>query len=98
MAGSEEANETGYNLFSDQFDNYFEGSKKDREKRGGRFKDVMTFFHAGGKWERDGLIRFYDWEALSDGGLVVELGGSTGDMCIDLARRYHKIRYLPRPS
>jgi hypothetical protein len=93
--GSEEPNETGYNLFSNQFDTYFDGLKKD-PKRGRRFADCMTFFHAGAKWERDGLIRFYDWESvISDGsGLVVELGGSKGDMCIDLARHYPRIRCI----
>ncbi|KAF7953580.1 uncharacterized protein EAE97_000979 [Botrytis byssoidea] len=45
---SQEPNETGYNLATNQFDTYFEGMKKSthREKR---FADVMTFFQAGGK-------------------------------------------------
>ncbi|KAF7888278.1 uncharacterized protein EAF02_002819 [Botrytis sinoallii] len=89
---SQESNETGYNLATNQFDTYFEGMKKSthREKR---FADVMTFFHAGGKWERAGLIEHYNWEIMSEG-LVVELGGSQGAMCIDFARRYPKMRCI----
>ncbi|KAF7960847.1 hypothetical protein EAE96_000519 [Botrytis aclada] len=89
---SQEPNETGYNLATNQFDPYFEGMKKSthREKR---FADVMTFFHAGGKWERAGLIEHYNWEIMSEG-LVVELGGSQGAMCIDLARHYPKMKCI----
>jgi hypothetical protein len=52
---------------------------------------LYDFLPAGGKWERAGLIEHYDWEWMSEGGLVVELGGSVGDMCIDLARAYPQI-------
>ncbi|TGO39876.1 hypothetical protein BHYA_0046g00300 [Botrytis hyacinthi] len=43
---SQEPNETGYNLATNQFDTYFEGMKESthREKR---FADVMTFLYAG---------------------------------------------------
>jgi len=89
---SQVPNETGYNLATNQFDNYFDGMKKDshREKR---FADVMTFFHAGGTFERAGLIEYYDWESMSNG-VVVELGGSQGAMCIDLARHYPNIKCI----
>ncbi|PQE06851.1 Sterigmatocystin 8-O-methyltransferase protein [Rutstroemia sp. NJR-2017a WRK4] len=89
---SQEPNETGYNLFTNQFDSYFGGMKNDthREKR---FADVMTFFHAGGKWERAGLIEFYDWNSATEG-VVVELGGSQGAMCVDLARHFPKMKCI----
>lgn len=53
----------------------------------------MNFFHAGGKYKRAGLIAHCNWDAISDG-VVVELGGSTGAMCIDLARHFPKIKYI----
>ncbi|TGO60272.1 hypothetical protein BOTNAR_0148g00100 [Botryotinia narcissicola] len=79
---SQEPNETGYNLATNQFDAYFEGMKKSthREKR---FADVITFFHAGGKWERAELIEHYNWEIMSEG-LVVELGGMANEVCLFL--------------
>ncbi|TGO83237.1 hypothetical protein BPOR_0678g00020 [Botrytis porri] len=77
---SQEPNETGYNLATNQFDTYFEGMKKSshREKR---FADVLTFFHAGGRWERAGLIEHYNWEVISA-------------MCIDLARHHPKMKCI----
>ncbi|THV54402.1 hypothetical protein BGAL_0027g00130 [Botrytis galanthina] len=89
---SQEPNETGYNLATNQFDTYFEGMKKITHRKK-RFADVMTFFHAGGKWERAGLIEHYNWEIMSEG-LVVKLGGSQGAMCIDLARHYSKMNCI----
>jgi hypothetical protein len=67
--------------------------KKD-SKWGRRFAGCVTFFHAGGKWERAGLIEhYYDWECIREG-LVVDLGGSEGVMCISLARQYPQIRCI----
>jgi tRNA G46 methylase TrmB len=53
----------------------------------------MAFFHAGGKFERSGLIESYDWESMREG-VVVELGGSQGAMCIDLARHYPHMKCI----
>lgn len=89
---SGEPNETGYNLATNQYEPYFDNMKKD-QRREKRFADVMTFFHAGGKYERAGLIAHYDWDTISEG-QVVELGGSEGTMCIDLARHYPKMKCI----
>ncbi|KUJ22193.1 putative O-methyltransferase [Mollisia scopiformis] len=89
---SEEPNETGYNLATNQYETYFNGMKKDPD-RGKRFADVMNFTHAGGKFERAGLIAHYDWACMSEG-LVVELGGSQGMMCFDLARYSPKMKCI----
>jgi hypothetical protein len=67
--------------------------KKD-PRRGRRFADCMIFFHVGGKWERAGLVEHYDWESFRNRGVFVELSGSVGGMCIDLARQYPQIRCI----
>jgi len=89
---SDEANQTGYNLAASNDDTYFDGIKKD-PVRAKRFDEVMTFFHAGGAFERAGLLDHYDWEPMSQG-TVVELGGSHGQMCVDLAKRYPKMKCI----
>jgi hypothetical protein len=89
---SEEPNETGYNLATNQYETYFDSMKKD-SRRSKLFVNVMNYTHAGGKFERAGLIAQYDWACMSEG-LVVELGGSQGTMCFDLARQYPKIRCI----
>ena len=88
---SEEPNHTGYNLATNQFETYFDGMKKEPD-RAKRFADCMVFTHAG-SFERAGLIAHYDWECMNEG-LVVELGGSQGSMCFDLARHYPKMRCI----
>ncbi|PQE33143.1 S-adenosyl-L-methionine-dependent methyltransferase protein [Rutstroemia sp. NJR-2017a WRK4] len=90
--GSNEPDETRYNLASGITDAYFEGLKKD-PLRSRRFDEVMKYTHNGGAFERAGLVKYYDWQSISDG-TVVELGGSQGTMCFDLARNFSNMKCI----
>jgi hypothetical protein len=90
--GSNEPDETGYNLAAGITDTYFEGLEKDTV-RSKRFDEVMTFTHNGGAFERAGLVKHYDWQSISNG-IVVELGGSQGTMCFDLARSFPNMKCI----
>ncbi|KAI0153304.1 S-adenosyl-L-methionine-dependent methyltransferase [Xylariaceae sp. FL1272] len=91
--GSEEPHETGFALANDTNKNMFEFFSEHPE-RSKRFADAMRFFT-----ERPGLEPYhvadnYDWGALPENSVIVDVGGSHGLICIELARRFPKISFV----
>ncbi|KAL9106098.1 MAG: hypothetical protein Q9227_008843 [Pyrenula ochraceoflavens] len=90
--GSSEPDQTGISLATGTAKSYFQAIASD-PVRAKRFDDVMSLLHAGGGLERALLMDSYNWGAVEHG-LIVDVGGSTGEMCFDIARRYPKVRCI----
>lgn len=89
---SGEPNQTGISLATNLDKPYFQAIASD-PVRAKRFDDVMTLLHAGGGLERALLMDSYNWGVVEDG-TVVDVGGSQGNMCFDIARQYPKLHCI----
>lgn len=58
--------------------------------RAQRFAEAMSLFNTSSGIETKSLVENYDWQALSETAVVVDVGGSHGDIAISLARKYPK--------
>lgn len=61
--------------------------------RARRFKDAMHYFQSAPGFEAAHVLDSFDWEALKNG-TVVDVGGSHGAVCIELARRFPSLRFV----
>ena len=90
--GSGEPDQTGVNLATGLTKPLFQAIAAD-PIRAKRFEDAMSLLHAGGDLERAVLMDSYNWGAVENG-VIVELGGSKGDMCFDIAQKYPRVRCI----
>lgn len=64
-------------------------------KRAKRMGGAMTSLTGGEGYEVRYLLDNYDWEAIDKvGGTLVDLGGSHGFVCVDLAKRYKNMKFV----
>ena len=55
----------------------------------------MASLTGGEGYEVSYLLNNYDWAAIDAvSGTVVDVGGSHGFVCVDLARRYRKMKFV----
>lgn len=54
----------------------------------------MSFFTTGEGYSLHHLTDGYDWDSISSGGTVVDLGGSHGDAAFALARKYRGLHVI----
>ena len=90
--GSEELNQTGFNLATNTSEPYFVDISKS-PSRIKRFADAMSFFHAGPGLETSLIMTDYDWAAFGNG-TVVDVGGSNGPVAVELARTFPFLRCI----
>lgn len=88
--GSEEPNESGYSLSHNTCENPFDVIKKDKVRQR-RFIDAMSYSHMHPSYSMDHLLNGYDFSSAE---IVVDVGGSHGQVAIALARKYPGIRQL----
>jgi trans-aconitate methyltransferase len=86
--GSQEPNETGFNLLRQTNLPFFaELIKNPAEMKA--FADAMSFFQAGPGMEISLILDHYDWSTHQ---LVVDVGGSHGKFAVELAKRFPSIQ------
>lgn len=90
--GSEEPNETAFNLLKGTEDTFFAALSKDVMKSK-RFADCMALMQASPGMHTVYTIDHYDWQAHG-AGLVVDVGGSHGLVAYELARRFPSMRCI----
>ena len=88
--GSEEPNETGFNI-ANQTDAMFYGEIKKHPARAKRAADAMSFMQSGPNRSIHHLIENYDWGNAAEGQLV-DIGGSRGSVALEIARRLPAIK------
>jgi precorrin-6B methylase 2 len=88
--GSEEPNETAWNLARGTSLPFFVDLSQDKTGiRAKRFADSMSFFQANPTMRTDLVVDNYDWAKYKT---VVDVGGSLGDVSIELAKRFPDIK------
>jgi hypothetical protein len=90
--GSEEPNETAFNLARNTGDSFFETISRNEEDSK-RFADALTFFQAGPGMETSIVVDNYDWEAHGSG-IVVDVGGLRGVVALMLAEKFPAMRCI----
>ena len=87
--GSEEPNETAFNLahhtelsFFLEISNIPNGAK--------RFADAMSFFQAGAGMQTALIVDNYNWSDYASG-TIVNVGGSHGAVAIELGKRFPSV-------
>ncbi|KUJ09465.1 S-adenosyl-L-methionine-dependent methyltransferase [Mollisia scopiformis] len=64
-------------------------------KRAKRMGGAMTSLTGGEGYEVSYLVNNYDWSRINaSSGTVVDIGGSHGFVCIDLAEKYKKMKFI----
>lgn len=58
-----------------------------------RFKDAMAYFQTAPGFEAPRVLDSFDWGALPSG-IVVDVGGSHGVVCNELAREFSSLRFV----
>lgn len=91
--GSEEPNETGFALANQTNKDMYRFFKENPE-RSERFAAAMRFFTERPGLEPKHVVDNKLWEDISAGGTVVDVGGSHGIICIELARKFPKLRFV----
>lgn len=92
--GSEEPNETGFNVDNNTNDPFYVEIAKTPE-RARRFGGCMHFLTRGPGFDINHLIRGYDWAELDKtGGIVVDCGGGQGAVSRALASATSKLRFI----
>ena len=84
--GSEEPNETAFNLAWNTTLPFFPEISK-RPEAAKRFADAMSFFQAGPGMETAITIGNFDWTKYASG-KIVDVGGSHGAIALELASRF----------
>lgn len=87
---SEEANVTGYALANGSTKNTFE-LLNEQPERAKRFASAMSSTSTA---SLDALARYFYWESLPEGSLVVDVGGSRGHVSVHLAQRFPHLRFI----
>lgn len=82
--GSEEPDQTAWNIAHHTSDNFFASLGKDEEKAK-RFADAMSFFQASPGLQTSLLVDNYDWSRYKT---LVDVGGSHGAIPLDLVKRF----------
>lgn len=88
--GSQEPNQTAFNILKQKEGSFFEIINEDPVLRK-EFADAMTFFEAGPGMGVEPLIDNYDWNGTK---LVVDVGGSHGNTVMKIARRFPNIKFV----
>ncbi|KAI3322493.1 putative O-methyltransferase [Xylariaceae sp. AK1471] len=91
--GSEEPNETGFALANSTDKSLF-GFFSGHPERLKHFAEAMRFFAERPGMEPRYVVEDYDWGSIPEGGTVVDVGGSHGVICIELARRFPGINFV----
>ena len=66
---------------------------EENPERMNRFKDAMSFLQTFPGLETSHVVGAFDWASLGDG-LVVDVGGSHGLVCQDLAKAFPSLRLV----
>ncbi|OCL08126.1 S-adenosyl-L-methionine-dependent methyltransferase [Glonium stellatum] len=88
--GSEEPNETAFNIAHNSQLPFFAEISKD-PANAKRFADSMSFFQASPGMQTALVIDNYNWAAYETG-TIVDVGGSQGAVAIELAKRFPNIK------
>lgn len=93
--GSEEPGETGFSLANKTSKDMFQFFAE-KPELSLRFAAAMRFINGRPGLEPERVINGYHWDKVGKGGIgtVVDVGGSHGKICIELARRFPSLSFI----
>ncbi|KAL9012653.1 MAG: hypothetical protein Q9173_002592 [Seirophora scorigena] len=89
---SEEPEHSGFNLANNTSKPMFQFFEENPERMN-RFKDAMSFLQTFPGLQTSYVVKSFDWASLGNG-LVVDVGGSHGLVCQDLAREFSSLSFV----
>ncbi|PLB54881.1 O-methyltransferase [Aspergillus steynii IBT 23096] len=90
--GSEEPNQTGYSLAHNTTESPFRVIES-TPARHTQFINAMKYSHIHSAYSVSHLIENYDFGAIGPG-TIVDVGGSTGQVSIEIAKKYPQVRCI----
>ncbi|KAK1757018.1 S-adenosyl-L-methionine-dependent methyltransferase [Echria macrotheca] len=91
--GSGEPNETGFAVANNTDKSLF-AFFSDHPDRLARFAAVMRFVTKRPELGPELVVDAFPWASLPEGGTVVDVGGSHGLVCFELARRFPQLHFV----
>ncbi|KAI0902802.1 O-methyltransferase-domain-containing protein [Ustulina deusta] len=94
FGGSTEINETAFNIAAGTDLAFFPylNSRPDLEKEFDAYMHCVSEVNDG--LSADHLLNGFDWESLSEGAQVVDVGGGSGNTSLTVARAFKKLRFI----
>ncbi|KAF3920378.1 O-demethylpuromycin-O-methyltransferase [Dactylellina cionopaga] len=65
-----------------------------RPERAKRFGQAMSAFSTGQGYAVDHLVRGFDWDKLPNDATIVDVGGATGFVCVELAKAHKGFKFI----
>lgn len=91
--GTEAKNEVAFNLALDTNDNFFDYLKKTPDLTA-LFSGYMRSVTASRPWSLHHAVESFDWASLPEGAKVVDVGGSHGQLCVQVAQEFEHLQFI----
>ncbi|GKT47440.1 O-methyltransferase aurJ [Colletotrichum spaethianum] len=86
-------NQTAFNVAQNTTDPFFDHIRKNAELTS-VFSGYMRNVTASRPWSLSHAVECFDWASLPEGAKVVDVGGSHGQLAVQLAAKFPHIKYL----
>lgn len=90
---AEAKNEVAFSLAMDTTDNFFDYLKKTPDMTA-LFSGYMRSVTASRPWSLDHAVQSFDWGSLPQGAKVVDIGGSHGQLCVEVAKEFQNLEFI----
>lgn len=90
---AESKNEVAFNLAMDTTDNFFDYLKKTPDMTA-LFSGYMRSVTASRPWSLDHAVQSFDWGSLPHGAKVIDIGGSHGQLCVEVAKEFQSLEFI----
>ncbi|KAK7701557.1 hypothetical protein SLS64_010304 [Diaporthe eres] len=90
---AESKNEVAFSLAMDTTDNFFDYLKKTPDMTA-LFSGYMRSVTASRPWSLDHAVQSFDWGSLPQGAKVVDIGGSHGQLCVEVAKEFQSLEFI----
>ncbi|KAG8160653.1 hypothetical protein KVR01_008917 [Diaporthe batatas] len=90
---AESKNEVAFNLAMDTTDNFFDYLKKTPDMTA-LFSGYMRSVTASRPWSLHHAVQSFDWGSLPKGAKVVDIGGSHGQLCVEVAKEFKNLEFI----
>lgn len=90
---AESKNEVAFSLAMDTTDNFFDYLKKTPDMTA-LFSGYMRSVTASRPWSLHHAVQSFDWGGLPKGAKVVDIGGSHGQLCVEVAKEFQSLEFI----
>lgn len=90
---AESKNEVAFSLAMNTTDNFFDYLKKTPDMTA-LFSGYMRSVTASRPWSLHHAVQGFDWGSLPQGAKVVDIGGSHGQLCVEVAKEFQSLEFI----